>query len=450
MRDQVLELLRDKKMHQLQDILKAINPADVADIMQGLFEDKALHPEELPVFFRLLPKDTAADTFAELELDAQQALIAALSDGELREVISDMFADDAADLLDELPANVVKRILKNVDPDVRRDINSLMGYPEDSAGSIMTTEFVSLKTMMTVQQAFARIRQTGVDKETIYTCYVTAPGGKLLGLVSVKDLLLADYDDIIGSIMEQNVISCHTLEDQEAVARLFRRYGFTALPVVDTENRLVGIVTVDDAITVLEEEATEDMEVMAAMTPSDKPYLKTGTLEIYKSRIPWLLVLMLSATFTGMIIRHFEGALAACVVLTTFIPMLMNTGGNSGSQSSVTVIRGLSVGDLAFADLARILWKEARVAILCGLTLSVCNFAKLMVFDRVGLLISAVVCLTLLVTVCIAKLVGCSLPLLAKKLGFDPAVMASPFLTTIVDAIALLVYFRFASGILNI
>jgi len=351
-------------------------------------------------------------------------------------------------LIEEMPANVVKRILRQTDPDMRKMINEILKYPDDSAGSIMTTEYVSFKPDLTVSEAIKNIRRSGVDKETIYSCYVTEKDRKLIGIVTVRRLLMADDDDEIRDIMEENVLSVNTVDDREAVANQFAKYGLLALPVVDRENRLVGIVTVDDAIDVMREEATEDIEKMAAITPSDKPYLKTSAFELWKARIPWLLLLMLSSTFTGIIITSFETALAATGILAAYIPMLMGTGGNSGSQASVAVIRGLSLDEIEFSDIFRVQWKEIRVSVMCGITLAVANFAKLMIFDRVGLAIAFVVSLALAVTVITAKFVGCSLPILSKKVGFDPAVMASPFITTIVDSISLLIYFKFASVLL--
>ncbi len=390
-----------------------------------------------------------------MEPDAQELLIRGFSDSELREVLDELYVDDAVDIVEEMPANVVRRILSQADPDMRKDINEILRYPENSAGSIMTTEYVSLRPGMTVEEAILRIRRTGVDKETIYTCYVTK-NRTLIGLVSVKDLLLAqDDDETVDKIMETNVISVHTHTDQEEVARMFSKYNFLALPVVDTENRMVGIVTFDDAMDVMEDEATEDMEIMGGMTPSDKTYLRSSTFDLFKHRIPWLMLLMVSATFTGLIITHFESALAAQVALTAFIPMLMDTGGNSGSQSSVTVIRSLSLGEIEFSDLPRVVWKEIRTAVLCGISLAAACFAKIMLVDRLMLgnedvtcLVALVVCATMALTVLVAKVIGCVLPMLAKKVGFDPAVMASPFITTIVDALSLLIYFGIASVLL--
>ena len=455
--EKILSLLQEKKYSALQKYMDTLNPADIAECMEDLLDDGDIQEEELPRIFRLLPKELASDTFTEMDPEFQEKLIDAFSDKELAELMGDMFLDDTVDVIEEMPANVVKRILKNVDSETRKSINQVLNYPEDSAGSIMTIEYVDLRPGMTVREAFARIRQTGVDKETIYICYIIGPTRKLLGLVSVRELLLAADDTVLRDIMETNIISVTTLDDREDVANLFAKYSFGALPVVDKENRLVGIVTVDDAIDVLQEEATEDIEKMAAITPSEHPYLRAKTWEIWKQRIPWLLLLMVSATFTGMIITGYENALAAQAALMAFIPMLMDTGGNSGSQASVTVIRNLSLGEVEFADIGKVLWKELRVSLLCGATLAAVSFGKIMLID--GLLmrnpgitvtVAAVVCLTLLLTVVVAKLVGCSLPLLAKRVGFDPAVMASPFITTIVDALSLILYFRIATDILHL
>ena len=447
----LLKMLEDKKYATLRDILSTMNPADVAALFDGL-EDK-----QIPILFRLLPKEQAAETFVEMEPEAQELLIRGFSDNELKEVLDELYVDDAADLVEEMPANVVKRILKAADPEMRSSINQILRYPENSAGSIMTTEYVSLRPSMTVEESILRIRRQGVDKETIYTCYVTQ-GRKLIGLVTVKDLLLAEDDETkIEDIMLTNLISVSTHTDQEEVALMFSKYNFLALPVVDGENRMVGIVTFDDAMDVMEEEATEDIEMMAAITPSEKTYLRSSPFDLFKNRIPWLLLLMVSATFTSLIITAFEGALAAQVALTAFIPMLMGTGGNSGSQSSVTIIRALSLDEVELRDIFRVLWKELRTALLCGIVLAVVCFVKIWLVDRmlmgnhsITLLVDAVVCLTLAVTVVCAKLIGCSLPLIAKALKLDPAVMASPFISTIVDALSLLVYFLFANALLGI
>ena len=442
-------LLEEKKYSSIKDILSTMAPEDVATIIQEM-EDKSG-----PLIFRLLPKKIAADAFIEMESDFQEALIRGFSDNELTAILDELYVNEAVDIVEEMPANVVDRILTHVDADTRKAINQILQYPENSAGSIMTTEYVSLRLGTTVGQAINLIRRNGTDKKSFYTCYVTQ-NKKLIGRLSVKDLLLAKDDDIkIDDLMKTNVISVNTHADQEEVAQIFSKYNFMALPVVDKENRMVGIISFDDAIDVLEDETTEDIEIMGGMTPSDKTYLKASPFNLFKHRIGWLMLLMVSATFTGMIITNFESALAVQVVLTAFIPMLMDTGGNSGSQSSVTIIRSLSLGELDFSDLGSIIWKEIRTALLCGITLAAVCFAKLMLIDRlllrnseVTLMVATVVCTTMALTVLVAKIVGCSLPLFAKKLGFDPAVMASPFITTIVDALSLLVYFGIASAIL--
>ena len=450
MEKNISELIDNKKFGELRSRLEELNPVDIALIL----EEQT--PERIILIYRILPKELAAETFAEMEPDLQEILIKSFSDTELKYVISELYIDDFVDVIEEMPANVVKRILSNTSSGVRKVVNDILKFPKDSAGSIMTTEFVDLKKGTTVSEAFAKIKKTGVDKETIYTCYVTDKNRKLNGIVSAKDLLLAEGNMLVDDIMETNVISSSTLDDKEDVARLLEKYNFLALPIVDTENRLVGIVTVDDAMEILEEEATEDIEKMAAISSSDKPYLKTGIFETYLKRIPWLLILMLSATFTGLIISAFEESLAAQVALTAFIPMLMGTGGNTGSQSSVTIIRSLALDDVAFKDIFRIVFKEFRVAILCGVTLAVVNFIKLYLFDilllgsDITIPIAIIVCLALFITVILAKIIGSTLPLFAKLVGFDPAVMASPFITTIVDALSLLVYFEIASAVLHI
>ena len=444
-------LLEAKKYATLRDMLVTMNPSDVA----ALFDE--LNEEKIPVLFRLLDKEQAAETFVEMDPHAQELLIRGFSDSELKEVIDELYVDDAVDIVEEMPANVVMRILRQADPDMRKSINELLRYPENSAGSIMTTEYVELRPEMTVGESILRIRRQGVDKETIYTCYVTEKR-RLIGLVTVKDLLLAEDDDIpVSEFMEENLIWVNTLTDQEEVARMFSKYNFLAMPVVDAEQRLVGIVTFADAMDVMEEEATEDMELMGAMTPSEKPYLKSSPLDLFKNRFPWLTILMVSSTFTGLIITAFEGALAKVAALTAFIPMLMGTGGNSGSQSSVTVIRSLSLGELKFRDIGTVLWKEVRTAVMCGVALGVVCFAKIWLIDHmlmgnngIDMWVDLVVCLALCVTVIIAKVVGCTLPMIAKVLGADPAVMASPFITTIVDAVSLLVYFLFAKLLLGV
>ena len=455
--EKILELLQEKQYVPLQKYLETLNPADIAECMIDLLDGEDLDDKSLLRLFRLLPKELAADTFAEMDPDLQEKLILGFTDRELSEVLEEMFLDDTVDVIEEMPASVVKRILKNVDSDTRKSINQLLSYPEDSAGSLMTIEFVDLRPGMTVEEAFDHIRQHGVDKETIYTCYIIGPTRKLLGAVSVRELLLAKPGTVLRDMMETNVTAVHTLDDREEVANLFTHYGYTALPVVDKEHRLVGIVTVDDAMDVLQEEATEDMELMAAMTPSEHPYLRTNTFDIWKQRIPWLLILMVSATFTGMIITGFESALATNAALIAFIPMLMSTGGNCGSQSSVMVIRGLSLGEIELSDALRVLWKEFRVSVLCGLALAVAGFAKVLLIDGalfgnadITIPVAAVVGLTLAFVAVVAKLVGGLLPMGAKKLGFDPAVMASPFITTIVDALSLLLYFTIASLLLGL
>ena len=448
----LIKMLEDKKYVTLRDILLTMNPSDIAAVFSGLEEN------QIPLMFRLLSKEQAAETFVEMEPDAQEVLIRGFSDNELKEVLDELYVDDAADIVEEMPANVVKRILDHANPEMRKSINQILRYPEDSAGSIMTPEYVSLRPNMTVEEAILSIRRQGVDKETIYTCYITASDRTLLGLVSVKDLLLASDDEMrLKDMMHTNIISVTTQTDQETVARMLSKYNFLAMPVVDGENRMVGIVTFDDAMDVLTEEATEDMELMSGMTPSEKPYLKSSTLELFKNRFPWLTLLMVSSTFTGLIITSFEDALASVVALTAFIPMLMGTGGNSGSQSSVTVIRSLSLGELKFQDIGAVLWKELRTSLMCGVALGVVCFAKIWLIDHllfanpdITLMVDLVVSLALVLTVVIAKIVGGLLPLGAKALGADPAVMASPFITTIVDAVSLLVYFMFAKMLLGV
>ena len=453
MESEILELIEGKNFARLRSLLSEMNPADIALILEEVPK------KELPVVFRILPKEPAAEVFVEMDSDMQQYLIEAFSDAELRAVIDELFMDDAVDIIDEMPASVAKRILKQTDPNTRNMINKLLAYPDDSAGSIMTTEYIDLKKDMTVEEAFDRIRSIGVDTEQIYTCYVISRSRNLLGVLTVKDLLLNPKDCIVENIMDENIIFANTLDDKENVAGLFEKYDLMALPVVDNEKRLVGIITVDDAIDVMQEEVTEDIDKMAAILPSDKSYFKTGIFSTFKARIPWLLLLMLSATFTSAIITSFESKLTVFPALIAFIPMLMGTAGNCGSQSSVTVIRSISLGDIEFKDILRVMWKELRVAFVCSVTLAVVNFVKLIVVDH--WLLKAfdsgwqlfeilVVCVTLFFTVIVAKLVGSSLPVLAKKIGFDPAVMASPFITTIVDAISLAIYFAVAVALLKI
>ena len=447
--EELTELLEQKKMKPLQRLLEETEEFEVAEFMTELPE------QQMAMVFRMLSKEQAAAVFAELDAQEQEYIINSITDSELGSILDELYLDDTVDMMEELPANVVKRVMRIATPETRALINQYLRYPENSAGSIMTAEFIDLKKYMNVRESFARIRRIGADKETIYTCFVTSADRKLEGVVTVKDLIMADEDTVIEDIMDDHVIFCTTTDDQEDVSGMFSDYDLLAIPVVDKENRLVGIVTVDDVMDVMEQEATEDMEIMAAITPSDRPYMKTGVFEIWKNRIPWLLLLMVSATFTGMILTSFEDALAVQVVLTVFIPMLMDTGGNSGSQASVTVIRALSLGELDLSDLPRVVWKEIQTAVLCGVALATLCFVKIMVFDRLVLgnsditvMTAFVVCLTMAVTVLVAKIVGCTLPLVAKKMGFDPAVMASPFITTIVDALSLLVYFGIANALL--
>ncbi len=447
--DTLETLVKNKKYAALRDVLSTMNPSDVAAIFEEMDE------ADLPLLFRLLPKELAADAFVEMDPDFQELLIHGFSDTELKEVVDELYVDDAVDLVEEMPSNVVKSILRQADPDMRRMINEILKYPEDSAGSMMTTEFVYLRPQMTVEEAEKRIRRTGVDKETINTCYVTDKG-KLIGAISIRTLLLSEFDDLISDIMEPNVISVPTTADQEDVAQMFSKYNFNALPVVDTENRLVGIVTVDDAMDVMEEEATEDMEIMAGITPSERPYLHTGVWETWRSRIPWLLLTLVPAALTGLVIWRYQSQLAACLILTAFIPMLSAIGGNSDSQASVAVIRGIALGEISGGDVWAVIWKEVRVALLCGICLAAVNFAKmylvdiLLLRDGVEIASAAAVSLTLVCVVVIAKLVGCTLPLLADKLGADPAITASPFITAMVDVLSLLVYFRLAVSMLGL
>ena len=440
----IKELLENKKRSEIKKTLAEMNEYDIAVLIEDLPEDLLIQA------FRLLPKDIAADVFVNMDDEVQRNLISALTKKEATAIIEDMYADDAADLFEEMPAIMISKLLSNVSADTRADINKLLRYPENSAGSLMTMEYIHLKKGLTIKESIARIRKQKDDFVSYDSCYVTDNKRKLLGYVSVKDLLINETDTLIDDIMQECEHMIPTLMDQEEVANVFQDYDYSTLPVVDSESRLVGIITVDDIIDIIEEEATEDIEKMAAITPTDKSYMRTGVWETWKKRIPWLLLLMVSATFTGGIITHFENALATYVALTAFIPMLMDTGGNAGSQASVSVIRALSLNEIEYKDVFKVVWKEARVSLLCGLTLAVANFAKLMIIDKVGFQIALIVCSTLVLTVFVAKLIGCSLPILAKKLGFDPAVMASPFITTIVDACSLLIYFGIASALLGI
>ncbi len=446
------KLHEEKNIRELKKFLNELNPADIAQLLESINNEK-----KRMFLFRMLTKENAAETFVEFDGDTQENLIRSFSDSELKEVLDELYIDDAADIVEEMPASVVKRILKNTDHETREAINSILKYPEDSAGSIMTPEFVDLKRNMTVEDAFKRIRRTGVDKETIYTCYVTDESRHLLGVTSVKELLLHDADDEIEDLMETNVISVNTLDDQEKASALLSKYDFLALPVVDMENRLVGIITVDDVIDVLQEENTEDIQKMAAIVPTDTPYLKTSVTETFKKRIPWLLLLMISATITSQILTNFEKKLASVATLIAFIPMLMGTGGNSGGQSSVTIVRALSLGEISLKDIFKVIWKEVRVGAVCGIVLAAVCFVKLLLFDKyvlgnseITVMIALVVSLTIVVEVVFSKVIGCCLPIIAKKCGFDPAVMANPFITTITDAVSLLIYILFASVLLGI
>jgi magnesium transporter len=445
MLDKINELIEKEDYKNLKLEITNLNEVDIAEIIEDIDDKK----EQVKVF-RLLPKDIAADTFSNLPIDIQQELITSLSMKEAGSIIDNLYADDATDLIDEMPANIVTKLLANTTPETRKDINYLLKYPENSAGSIMNIDFVDLKADITLEEAISKLRREGKEKESIDTCFVLDKNRQLLGTIELKELLFNPSDKTVEEVMDDRVISTHTLEDQEEVAKQFSKYDLTLMPVVDKEDRLVGVITIDDVIDVIEEETTEDIEKMAGISPTDKPYMKTSVLETYKKRMPWLLVLMFSATFTGTIIQSYQNALASYVVLTAFIPMFMNTGGNAGNQTSVTVIRGISLNEIEFKDLFRILWKEFRIAILAGITLSAANFVKLLVVDKVTVPVAAVVSLTLIVTVTFAKLVGCMLPMCAKKIGLDPAVMASPFITTIVDAISLITYFNIATFILGL
>lgn len=449
--DVLSELLEKKQYSTFMKAVEELNPVDTAEFLMTLPKDR------LPAVFRLLKKDQAADVFAEMDPDIQEFIISAMTDREISTILEDLYLDDAAALLGELPANMVKRIMKNAKPDTRQQINKLLAYPDDSAGSIMTAEFIDLRKDLTCNQAIDYIRQTGVDKETVYVAYVTDSRRVLEGIVPLTELLFAKPDELVSDIMDINFVCAKTHDDQETVAGLIQKYDLLAVPVVDMEGRLVGIVTVDDAVDVMQDEATEDIEKMAAILPTDKPYMKTGVFETWRKRIPWLLLLMVSATFTSKIIGHYESALNGMVALTMFMPMLMDTGGNAGGQSSVTIIRGLSLGDIKPSDVLKVLWKEFRVALLCGAVMGIATFAKVMLVDQIyndasgkGLMIAFVVSLTLVAAVVVAKIIGTLLPIGAKRIGLDPAVMASPFITTIVDAVTLMLYFEFASFMLGL
>ena len=451
MEEKIKELIDSKKFRELKNLLSEEQVVDIAESI------KDLEIDEIAKIIRLLNKDMAADLFAELPLSVETELLSKLTDKEAVFIINEMFADDAADVLDEMPANIVTRLLKQCDKETRSDINRLLRYPDDSAGSVMTVEYAELKSNLTIKQAISTLRKEIDEYETINICYVVDNRRKLVGHISLKDILLADSDDILEDVASKDTICVKTTTDQEEVGKLFKKYDLTVMPVVDSEDRLVGIITIDDVMDIMEEEATEDIEKMAAISPSDKPYLEISPWQTWKARIPWLLLLMISATFTGQIISSFENSLAILPVLTAYIPMLMDTGGNAGSQASVTIIRSLSLNQVDFRDIGKVIWKELRVSIMVGATLAVANFAKLILIDKMLLhnnaityQVATVICLTIFMIVVVAKFIGCTLPLLTKKLGFDPTVMASPFITTIVDALGLLVYFQVATNLLGI
>ena len=442
--EELSELLSQNKLVDFMKALDEMNAIDAAEYLE--YVDPAI----LPKVFRLFKKDTAAEIFAELDPAVQETIITSITDSEISKLVDELFIDDTVDMLEELPASVVTRVLRAASPQTRNEINKFLKYPANSVGSVMTSEFISVFSDMTVSEAIDRVRSTGRDKETIYVIYVTDKRRTLQGFIELRDMIFSPQSELIENVMESAVISAQTLDDQEIAATLISKYDLLALPVVDSEGRLVGIVTVDDAMDVIEEEATEDIEIMAAISPTDKPYLKIGVFETWKNRIPWLVLLLISSTFTGSIITHYEQALGSMVILTAFIPMLMGTGGNAGGQASATIIRGLSVGEIRMGNILRILWKEFRISLLCGVSLSVLIFVKAMLIDRASVEVALVVAISLLATVILAKLVGCALPILAKRVGFDPAVMASPFITTIVDAVSLLIYFQIASYALGL
>ena len=444
LKKEILTLLKEKQYGKLRSDISDMNEADLAAIMDTMEDEDSLK------IFRILPKDMAADVFSLLEVDDQKYIIMSLSDKEASTIIDNLMADDATDILEEMPASVVKKILANASPETRKDINHLLRYPDDSAGSIMTVEYVDLRESMTVADAIERIRRIGLDSETVNVCYVLDNTRVLKGTVALRYLLLMPPETVIGEMMEENVISINTMTDQEEAAQMFQKYDFTVLPVVDNEDRMVGIITIDDVVDIMEEEATEDIEKMAAIIPTDKPYMKVGVWETYRKRMPWLLFLMISATFTGAIITKYESALSAYIVLTSAIPMLMDTSGNAGSQASVSIIRGLSLQEIHFNNLPRVIWKEIRVAVLCGTTLAVVNFFKLTLLNHIEPQIALVICITLILTVAFAKALGAILPMVTAKIGFDPAVMASPLITTIVDAVSLSIYFALATQMLHI
>lgn len=442
--ERIMKLIDEKKYSKIKELLVNMNEFDIAEILDDL------PPKQIVKIFRLLPKDIGADVFSYLESDTAALIISSLSDSEAVDIINDMYADDAADLFEEMPANVVKKLLNKVDSETRRNINQLLKYPENSAGSVMTVEYLDFKEYITIKDAIKKIKREYDEAETINTCYVTDKKKKLIGEVKLKDLVIHDEDTPVNEIMSEDFMFVNTLTDQEEVAKMFQDYDLTSVPVVDSENKLVGIITIDDVIDIIEEETTEDIERMAGITPTEKSYLKLSIFDLFKSRIPWLFVLMISATLTGKIIERYEAALSSYIILTAFIPMLMNTGGNAGGQSSATIIRALSLGDIEYRDTLKVVFKEFRTAILAGLALAIVNFGKLMLIDKVGFDIAMVISLSLFVTVCAAKSIGSLLPIVAKKLGFDPTVMAGPFITTLVDAISLFVYFSIATNMLGL
>lgn len=436
-KENILELIQEDSINtvELHDLLSQMNTVDIADIFEELSKERTIH------IFRLLPKDIAADVFSYIVPEKQQIIVEALTDSEIGKIINELYVDDAVDFIEEMPANVVNRVLQNTHDEKRQLINQILQYPDDSAGSIMTTEYVGLKVDSTVREAFDYIRATGLNKETIYTCYVIRRDRLLLGVVTAKTLMLAGQQDIIGDIMDTNLIFAYTTDDQEVIAGLFRKYGLLAVPVVDKEQRLVGIVTVDDVVQIIEEENTEDFERMVALSPSDEPYMKTGVFRLAANRFPWLLFLMLSATITGWVISGFESSLAVMPALVAFIPMLMGSGGNAGSQSATLVIRGMALGELRTSDILIVLWREIRVGTLCGLGLGIVNYIRIYLMNGKDALLSLAVTLSLMGTLIMAKSVGCVLPIIAKKLGVDPAIMAAPLISTIIDAASLVVYF---------
>lgn len=444
MSDRILELLEEQNLRAVRDEILEMNYVDIEQMLEEMPRDKML------VIFRMLPKETAAEVFAEMESEQQQYIVESITDREINDIMDELYMDDTVDFIEEMPANVVKRVLRNTDEATRKTINQLLNYPDDSAGSIMTTEFVDLKKEMTVEEALEHIRKTGMDKETIDTCYVISAQRKLEGEITIRKLILSAPDELVSDLMESSVKSVQTLTDREETAYLFRKYNLISMPVVDNENRLVGIITVDDVIDVIEQENTEDFHKMAAIAPSEKQYLETGVFSLAKNRIVWLFVLMISATITGTIIRRFEATLSQVVALTAYIPMLMGTGGNAGAQSSTMIIRSLALNEIDFGDVLRVMWKEFRVGLLTAAMLAIVNFARIMIFDKVSVLVALTVCVSLFCIVTLAKVVGGILPIAAKRIHLDPVIMASPIITTVLDAVSLLIYFTFATNILGI